>query len=89
VKPSSNDAVSIALAEIFRDDMNVDVRRITPDSRLVEDVGLDSVAFAVGIVAIEDRIGVALAEEELFACETVADLEAAIAAKLPATQSNT
>jgi acyl carrier protein len=69
--------------------MNVDVRLIPRDSRLVDDVGLDSVAFAVGIVAIEDRLGVALAEEDLFACETVGDLEAAILAKIPAAQSNT
>jgi acyl carrier protein len=40
-------------------------------------------------VAIEDRLGVALAEEDLFACETVGDLEAAILAKIPAGQSNT
>jgi acyl carrier protein len=88
VKPSTPDAVSIALAEIFRDDMNVDVRRITRDSRLIDDVGLDSVAFAVGMVAIEDRLGVALNEEDLLSCETVGDLEAVILAKAPAAQTN-
>jgi acyl carrier protein len=36
-------------------------------------------------VAIEDRLGVAPAEEDLFACETVGDLEAAILAKIPAS----
>jgi len=82
------DAVSIALAEIFRDDMNIDIRRITRDSRLIDDVGLDSVAFAVGMVAIEDRLGVALSEEDLLSCETVGDLEAAILAKAPAAQTN-
>ena len=75
MKPSTPDAFSIALAEIFRDDMNVDVRRITRDSRLIDDVGLDSVAFAVGMVAIEDRLGVALSEEDLLSCETVGDLK--------------
>jgi acyl carrier protein len=88
VEPSTPDAVSIARAEIFRDDMNVDIRRITRDSRLVDDVGLDSVAFAVGMVAIEDRLGVALSEEDLLSCETVGDLEAAILAKLPTAQTN-
>jgi acyl carrier protein len=72
VKPSTPEAVSVALAEILRDDMNVDIRRVTPDSRLVDDVGLDSVAFAVGMVAIEDRLGVALSEEDLLSCETSA-----------------
>jgi acyl carrier protein len=85
---STSESVNAGLTEILRDDMNVDVRLITPDSRLIDDVGLDSVAFAVGMVAIEDRFGVALSEEDLLSCHTVADLEAAILAKVPAAQSN-
>jgi acyl carrier protein len=88
VEPSTPDAISIALAQIFRDDMNVDIGRITRESRLVDDVGLDSVAFAVGMVAIEDKLGVALSEEDLLSCETVGDLEAAILAKMPTAQTN-
>lgn len=76
-------AVSAALEEILRDDLNVDVSRVTHDSRLIDDVGLDSVAFAVGMVAIEDRLGVALSEEDLLTCDTVGDLENAIAARIP------
>ena len=88
MKPSTPEAVSAALSEILRDDMNVDVRRVTPDSRLIDDVGLDSVAFAVGMVAIEDRLGVALTEEDLLSCDTVGDLEAAILAKTPVGPPN-
>jgi len=40
------------------------------------------------MVAIEDRFGVALSEEDLLSCDTVADLEAAIVTKVPAAQSN-
>lgn len=86
--PSTPDAVSAALTEILRDDMNVDIKRITRESRLIDDVGLDSVAFAVGMVAIEDRLGVALEEEDLLSCDTVGDLEAAIQAKVPASQQD-
>ncbi|SOX55320.1 acyl carrier protein, partial [Mycobacterium ahvazicum] len=75
--------VTTALQSILRDDLNVDMARVTPDARLVDDVGLDSVAFAVGMVAIEERLGVALSEEELLTCDTVGDLDAAIAAKKP------
>lgn len=78
--------LSAALEEILRDDLNVDVSRITRDSRLIDDVGLDSVAFAVGMVAIEDKLGVALSEEDLLTCNTVGDLEQAILAKTPAAQ---
>jgi acyl carrier protein len=88
MEPSTPEAVSAALTEILRDDLNVDVRRLTRDSHLIDDVGLDSVAFAVGMVAIEDRLGVALSEEDLLSSETVGDLEAAILAKVPTAPSN-
>jgi len=76
-------AVSTALESILREDLQVDVDRVTRDSRLIDDVGLDSVAFAVGMVAIEEKLGVVLTEEDLLTCDTVGDLEAAIAAKHP------
>jgi acyl carrier protein len=80
---SHPDSVSAALTEILRDDLNVDIGRVTPESRLVDDVGLDSVAFAVGMVAIEDKLGVAVSEQELLGCDTVGDLEQVIRAKVP------
>lgn len=88
VTSSNPEAVSAALTEILREDMNVDIRRVTRESRLIDDVGLDSVAFAVGMVAIEDKLGVALSEEDLLSCDTVGDLEAAILAKVPAAHLN-
>ena len=83
---SSSDSVSAALIEILRDDLNIDVSRLTQESRLVDDVGLDSVAFAVGMVAIEDKLGVAVSEQELLGCDTVGDLENVIRAKVPVGQ---
>jgi acyl carrier protein len=83
---SSSDSVSAALVEILRDDLNIDVSRLTRESRLVDDVGLDSVAFAVGMVAIEDKLAVAVSEQELLGCDTVGDLENVIRAKVPVGQ---
>ncbi|MDT5047036.1 MAG: acyl carrier protein [Mycobacterium sp.] len=83
VEQSHPDSVSAALTEILRDDLNVDISRVTRESRLVDDVGLDSVAFAVGMVAIEDKLGVAVSEQELLGCDTVGDLEKVIRAKVP------
>jgi acyl carrier protein len=83
---SSPDSVSAALIEILRDDLNIDVSRVTRESRLVDDVGLDSVAFAVGMVAIEDKLGAAVSEQELLGCDTVGDLENVIRAKVPVGQ---
>ena len=83
VEQALPDSVSDALEEILRDDLNVDISRVTRESRLVDDVGLDSVAFAVGMVAIEDKLGVAVSEQELLGCDTVGDLEKVIRAKVP------
>jgi acyl carrier protein len=80
---SRPDSVGAALTGILRDDLNIDVSRVTPNSRLVDDVGLDSVAFAVGMVAIEDKLGVVINEQELLGCDTVGDLENVIRAKVP------
>lgn len=41
---------------------------------------MDSVAFAVSLVAIEERFGTQLSEEDLLYCTTVGDLQSAIAA---------
>ncbi|MET7403315.1 acyl carrier protein [Dactylosporangium sp. NPDC005572] len=76
-----SDALSPEIERILRVDLQVDTSRITRRSHLVDEVGLDSVAFAVGMVAIEDTLGVALSEEEMLTFETVADLEDAVLAK--------
>jgi len=81
---SRQDSASAALTEILRDDLNIDVTRVARESRLVDDVGPDSVAFAVGMVAIEDKLGVMVNEQELLGCDTVGDLERVIRAKAPA-----
>jgi len=83
---SRPDSVGAALTEILRDDLNIDISRVTRESRLVDDVGLDSVAFAVGMVAIEDKLGVVISEQELLGCDTVGDLENVIRAKVPVGQ---
>jgi acyl carrier protein len=86
VEQALPDSVSDALEEILRDDLNVDISRVTSDSRLVDDVGLDSVAFAVGMVAIEDKLGVVISEQELLTCDTVGDLEKVVRAKVTVSQ---
>jgi acyl carrier protein len=35
------------------------------------------------MVAIEDKLGVALTKEDLLSCDTVGDLEAAVLTKVP------
>jgi acyl carrier protein len=88
METSPSEAVNPELLAILREDLNIDISRVSRDSRLVDDIGMDSVAFAVGMVAIEDRLGAALDEEDLLSCETLGELEAIVLAKLPAEQGN-
>jgi acyl carrier protein len=62
------------LLDIVRNDLAVDLPVIDGSSRLIADLGLDSVAFAVALVAIDERMGVRLSERELIECVTVADV---------------
>lgn len=74
--------ISGELASIFREDLQIDVSQYTAESHLIDEVGLDSVAFAVGMVAIEEKLGIALTEEELLTCNTLGDLDEAIRNKV-------
>ena len=88
MEQSQSAAVNPELLAVLRDDLSIDVSKVTRDSRLIDDLGMDSVAFAVGMVAIEDRLDAALTEEDLLSCETIGQLEDTITANLPAGQAN-
>ncbi|MGV9860138.1 acyl carrier protein [Gordonia sp. NPDC003425] len=77
-----SDTVHDALQSILAEDLDLDVADVDEDSRLIDDLGLDSVAIAIGVVAIEERLGVKLTEREIFESSTVADLAQCIRAKL-------
>ncbi|GAA4665031.1 acyl carrier protein [Gordonia humi] len=80
-----SDTVRESLQQILDEDLDLPVDGITEESRLVDDLGMDSVAFAIGVVAIEEKLGVKLAEREIFDAKTVGDLEEVVRAKLALT----
>ncbi|MFC3965300.1 acyl carrier protein [Nocardia jiangsuensis] len=67
--------IETVLLDIVRNDLAVDIPAIDRSARLIADLGLDSVAFAVALVAIEERLAVRVSERELIECETVGDVE--------------
>ncbi len=69
-----SDHVENTLKEILVDDLDLSLDDLSGDSRLVEDLGLDSVALAIGVVAIEERLGVKLTEREMLETKSVDDL---------------
>jgi acyl carrier protein len=75
---SAPSAVSDELVGILRDDLDLKCEPVAATTHLVDDLGMDSVAFAVALVAVEDRFGAQLTEEDLLSCKTVGDLQSAI-----------
>lgn len=75
---SASPAVSDGLVSILRDDLELPCQSLSASTRLVDDLGMDSVSFAVGLVTIEEKFGVQLSEEDLITCSTVGDLQSVI-----------
>jgi acyl carrier protein len=62
------------LLDILHSELAMDPARVHIDSTLIGDLGFDSVAFAISVVAIEERFDLRVSEEKLFACETFGDV---------------
>lgn len=75
---STSSAVTEGLVSILRDDLELPCQSLSAGTRLVDDLGMDSVSFAVGLVSIEETFGVQLSEEDLITCRTVGDLQSVI-----------
>jgi len=71
---SEKPTVYETLVAVFRDELAIEPARVHPDALLIGDLGFDSIAFAIGLVSIEERLGVTLEQEELIRCKTVGDV---------------
>jgi acyl carrier protein len=66
------------LLTLLAEELSIDPATVRDDSDLVADLGFDSVAFAVGSVAIEESIGVRVPIRDLMDCFTFGDLTALV-----------
>lgn len=62
------------LRELMASRLGVPPDQVTPDARLVEDLGLDSLDAVELAMAVERRFAIEVAEEELAQLKTVADV---------------
>ncbi|WP_327148415.1 acyl carrier protein [Nocardia sp. NBC_01329] len=76
-----SDRIHAALNSILEEDLDLALADVTRSSLLIEDLGLDSVSFAIGVVAIEERLGVQLTDREMADAASVGDLEDLIRSK--------
>lgn len=58
---------------MLQEEFSIDPEKVQPDSRLVDDLGLDSLDLVSASLAIEDRWGVRIEDEDLAGIATVRD----------------
>ena len=63
------------LIEILHRISGADPAAITPDARLMEDVGIDSLGFYEILIEADTNFGIRIKEEELLRFRTVADIQ--------------
>jgi acyl carrier protein len=70
--------VADALREIMAGRLGLTAEQIVPESRLVEDLGLDSLDAVELAIAVERKFDIEVPEEELTKLKTVADMLALV-----------
>jgi len=64
--------------KMLADQLNIAPEKITMESRLLEDLGADSLDFVELLMALEDEFNVTISDEEAKELKTVADVLAFI-----------
>jgi acyl carrier protein len=79
------DEIFRELQTVFASEFGFDAAALTPGTRVMEDLDLDSIDFVDMAVALEVRIGHKLKEEDVTRIRTLQDIVDVIDAKLGAT----
>ncbi len=74
---SRNDILT-AVAEVLAEVTNVSVADVAPDKTLAEDLDVDSLSLAELGVALQDKFGIELSDEQVIELKTVGDVIEAI-----------
>jgi acyl carrier protein len=74
----TQDTVLAGLTQVLGDAAGVDPADVTPEARLGNDLGIDSLTMAEVVVAAEDRFGLVIADDDWSRFVTVGDVIAYI-----------
>ena len=66
------------IQEMLAEALNVPVEKVTPDAKIVEDLGADSLDVVELLSRLEDEYGVMIPDEDVETLATVADVATAI-----------
>lgn len=68
--------------KMLAEQLNISVEKITPESRVIEDLGADSLDVVEMLMLLEDEFDVTVSDEESVNLRTVADIVKVIEEKL-------
>ena len=68
-----------SVRDMIAEQLKVDPARITPESRLMEDLKADSANIMVMIMDMEDKFGITVEDEQIMKLKTVGDVAEYIA----------
>ena len=66
------------IQNMLADALNVPVEKVTPDAKIVEDLGADSLDVVELLSQLEDELNIVIPDEDAEQLTTVADVAAAI-----------
>ncbi len=64
--------------EMLAEALNVPVEKVTPDAKIMDDLGADSLDVVELLSRLEDELGFIIPDEDVEGLETVADVAAEI-----------
>ncbi len=67
-------AVDEKIKEIIADQLGVELEKITPEAKFVEDLGADSLDVVELIMAFEEEFGIEIPDEDAEKIQTVGDV---------------
>ena len=66
------------IQDMLAESLNISVDKVTPDAKIVEDLGADSLDVVELLSQLEDEFGIIIPDEEVESLVTVGDVAAAI-----------
>jgi acyl carrier protein len=73
--PHDSEELQGRLSEILIQISGADPAQITPEARLIEDIGIDSLGFYEILIEADESLGIKIKEEDLLKFRTVGDIQ--------------